>query len=158
MHTRPVTYPLPSPAAGTDFSYRPSQTDQAVVMTLTAKLTTSATVAGRLPALTYTDQNGEVYLSADLGQAQAASLAVTYTWARMFGTTLGAAPITGQKASAPLPDAWLQPNDTISVVTANLDPADQWSNIMIRYYTGERWLALQRELRLEAEIEATLGS
>lgn len=123
-------------------------------MAVTARLTTATAVASRLPAIAYTDQSGLVYLSADCAQPQAASLAVTYTWARDFGLGLFAAPIAGQRIGAPLPDAWLQPGDTIGVKTDNLQAADQWDQIVIRFYTGERWRKLQAELRLEQEVAA----
>lgn len=158
MRTKPLTYPIPSPAAGSDWSYKVSPTDQGIVMAVTATLTTSAVVAARLPAIEYTDQSGLVYLSADCAQPQAASLAVTYTWAREFGLGLFAAPVNGQRVSAPLPDAWLQPNDLLSVTTLNKDVADQWSNIVIRFYTGERWRQLQRELAVEQYLEAESGN
>lgn len=158
MRTKPLTYPIPSPAAGSDWSYEPSNTDQGVVMTLTATLTTSIVVASRLPAIYYKDQNGLTYLSADCGQPQAASLAVTYTWAREFGLGLFAAPVNGQRVSAPLPDAWLQPADSIGTKTANMDVGDQWSNIVIRFYTGERWRQLQRELAVEQYLESESGA
>jgi hypothetical protein len=157
VRTRPVTYPIPSPAAGSDWSYTPSPTDQGIVMAVTATLTTAVAVAGRMPAIEYTDQSGLVYLSADCAQPQAASLAVTYTWAREFGLGLFAAPVNGQRVSAPLPDAWLQPNDKIGTVTSNMQAADQWSNIVIRFYTGERWRELQRELAVEQYLEGESG-
>ena len=157
MRTKPLTIPLVSPVAGADWSFKPTQTDQCVVMAVTATLTTDATVAARLPAIAYTDQSGLVCLSADCGQPQAASLAVTYTWAREFGLGLFAAPINGQRVSAPLPDAWLQPGDTIGTKTFGIDAGDQWSNIVIRYYTGERWRQLQRELAVEQYLESESG-
>jgi hypothetical protein len=134
-----------------------SEIDQAILMSVTARLTTSAAVASRLPAIAYTDQSAQLFLSADCGQPQAASLAVTYTWARDFGLGLFAAPITGQRVSAPLPDAWLQPGDVLSTVTANIDVGDQWDRIILRYYTGERWLALQRELAVERFLGSESG-
>lgn len=123
-------------------------------MALTATLTTAVAVAARMPAIEYTDQSNMVYLAADFAQSQPASLAVTYTWARDFGTGLFVSPITGQRVSGPLPDAWLQPSDKIGTVTANLQAADQWSNIVIRFYTGERWKTLQRELAVEQYLES----
>lgn len=160
MHTRPVTQALASPAAGADIAFIPTGTDQCIVMTLTARLTTSATVADRLPALVMKDQNLVTYVLADFGQPQTAGLAVTYTWARDFGLSVTASPVAGQAMSGRLPDAWLQPQDTIGTQTHGLDPADQWDQVVIRYYTGEHWLKLRRELAERTMLEtavATLG-
>lgn len=115
-------------------------------MTVKARFTTSAAVASRLPAIVLKDINGQEFAVADFGHAQTAGLAVTYTWARNFGLGINAAPVTGQAVSGPLPDAWLQPGDSIGTLTAGIDVADQWDQIVIRYYTGEHWLRLQREL------------
>lgn len=160
MHTRPITQQLPSPAAGTDIAFVPTQTDQCIVMAFTARLTTSAAVASRLPALVMKDQNLLQYVVADFGEAQTAGLAVTYTWARDFGVGISAAPVAGQSVSGRLPDAWLQPQDTIGTHTTNIDVADQWDQVVVRYYTGEHWLRLKRELAERTQIEtaiATLG-
>jgi hypothetical protein len=157
LHTRPRTDPIASPAAGADITFVPTQIDQCVVMTFKARLTTSAVVANRLPALVMKDINGNIYVQAGLGQPQAASLAVTYTWARAFGAGSAGALVTGQSTSGPLPDAWLQPGDTIGTATTNLDVGDQWDQVVCRYYVGEHWLRLRRELAEATLAEHALG-
>lgn len=126
-------------------------------MTVKARFTTSAAVASRLPALVLKDINAQEFAVADFGHAQTTGLAVTYTWARNFGLGINAAPVAGQAVSGPLPDAWLQPGDSIGSLTAAIDVADQWDQIVIRYYTGEHWLRLKRELAERTQIETAIG-
>lgn len=157
MHTRPRTDPISPPAAGADFAFTPTQTDQCIVMTLKARLTTSIVVANRLPALVMKDVNGNVYVCAGASQPQVASTAVTYTWARAFGTSSAGALVNGQSVSGPLPDAWLQPSDSIGTLTPGIDVGDQWDQIVCRYYVGEHWLKLRREMAERAAITQALG-
>lgn len=146
MHTKPLNLPVPAPAAAADWHFVPSQTDRVIVMSVTALLTTAIAVANRYPALTLKDQEGLPYFTADMGVAQAASLAVNYCWARESNSGATAAPVAGQAMSRPFPDIWLSPGDSLGMVTDNLSAGDQWSNIVIRYYTGQRWLDLQAEI------------
>lgn len=155
MHTKPVTFTIPAPAAGADWTYEPSNGDQAVIMAITARLTTAVAVANRLPALTLKDQNGTVYFADDMSEPQAASLVCRYSWAREAPDPLAVALSNNQSVTAPFPNVWLQPGDTIGTVTQNIQAADQWSTIVIRYYTGEHWRHLQHELREIADLERT---
>lgn len=152
MHTKPLTFQLPAPVAGSDWSYMPSQTDQTVIMAITATLTTDATVANRYPGLKMTDQSGLVYFAMNASEPQAASLAVTYSYAESAPNQSGITAVTGQALAAPLPQIWLQPGDTIGSDTLGLDASDQWSAIVIRFYTGERWKRLQWELQVAKEL------
>lgn len=154
LRTQPRTFSIPSPAPGADWVFTPSQTDRAVVMSVTGILTTAVAAANRFPALTLTDQSGLVYYSADVGRPQAASLVVRYTWARDVYLSPSTLIAGGQSMAGGMPDVWLDPNDTIGTVTNALAAADQWSSIVIRYYTGERWLELQRELQLQQYLES----
>ncbi|MGH2877779.1 MAG: hypothetical protein ACRDLV_16120 [Solirubrobacteraceae bacterium] len=129
-----------------------SQSDRVRVLAVTALLTSSATAASRAVALQIEDQNGLLIWTADLEAVQAASLACTYSWARGSGVSAAAAPITGARLSAGLPFLDLEPGDSLSVHTANIDAADQWSAVVVRYQAGEQWEHLQLLERLQAAL------
>lgn len=134
-----VTRLVPAPAAGQDFSLPISTTDRVLLLAIAATLTTSAAVANRRPALAFKDQSAGVWWSADAGYPQAASLAVTYSWAR--GASVAADPTiaTLERVSLPIPWARLEVNDTVETITALIDVADQWSAIVYRAVVGDFW-------------------
>lgn len=139
MAHRVVTDQVPSPAAGADWSFTPSQTDRVLLLSVTGLLTTAVAVANRRPALALKDQNGLVYWSADSVYPQAASLAVTYSWARGASNPPAAAIVTLERVALPLPWLRLQPNDTVESLTAAIAAADQWSGIIYRAVIGDTW-------------------
>lgn len=139
MSHRIVTEQVNGPAAGSDLKFTPSTTDKVLLLTLTAKLTTSAVVANRRVSLNLIDQNTLTYWAADAVFAQAASLAVTYSWARGASLAPPAALIASEKVALPFPWLRLQPNDTISTVTALIDVGDVWSSIVYRAIVGDWW-------------------
>lgn len=134
-----VTQTVNAPAAGADFSLPISTTDRVLLLAITAKLTTSAAVANRRPALAFKDQGAGVWWSADAVYPQTASLGVTYSWAR--GASTGADPTVAasERVGLGLPWARLQPNDTVESITALIDVADQWSAIVYRAVIGDFW-------------------
>lgn len=139
MSHRIVTEQVNAPAAGTDWTIKPSPTDKVLLLTVTATLTTSAVVASRRVSLNLKDQNALGYWCADAVMAQAASLAVTYSWAR--GASLGppAALVASEKVALPFPWLRLQPSDTVSAITALIDVGDVWSKIVYRAIVGDWW-------------------
>lgn len=139
MSHRIITEAVAQPAAGAGFAFTPSSTDKTLILALTAKLTTSAAVAARRPALALSDQNGTVYWSADSVLPQAASLGVTYSWARGAALAPSAALVASERVALPLPWLRLQPEDQVSGVTALLDVADQWTAIVWRGIIGDWW-------------------
>lgn len=152
MGRRVVTRLLPEPAAGADIKYEPSQSDPVRLLSLHAKLTTSATVDSRRVALSFLDESAVEYWTADLAALQAASLAVTYSWSPRASTVALATLTSGERAQAGFPGFWLQPGDTIATVTALLQAGDQWSNIVVRYQICEVWEHLQMMAQLEAAL------
>lgn len=154
LKTQPITLQFPAPAAGADWSIKVSQIDRAVIMSVTASLTSAVAAGNRTPGLTLTDQSGLVYCLYDSGRLQAASTVSTYTWAQGVSAFGSNNATNNGHQPAPLPDVWLSANDTIGTTTNGLMPADQWSAQVIRFYTGERWLQLQRELAFARELEA----
>jgi hypothetical protein len=136
---RIVTEQVPAPAAGSDWAFTPSSTDRVLLLSVTAKLTTSAAAANRRPALALEDQNDLTYWSADSVFPQAASLAVTYSWARGASNPPAAAIVTLERVALPMPWLRLQPNDAVESDTALLDVADAWTNIVYRAVIGDWW-------------------
>lgn len=139
MRHRIVTLQVPQPAAGAGFTFVPSTTDKTLLLALTGKLATDATVASRRPALTLADQAGLTYWTADAVFGQAASLAVIYSWARGAALAPAAALVTAERVALPLPWLRLQPGDEVTVSTTAEDTGDQWSAIVYRAIVGDWW-------------------
>lgn len=121
--------PVPNPAAGTDWTFEPSNGTLIRLAAVRALLTTSSHVANRAPELRLLTANGDIMLGIGSATLAVASGAISYNWARGLDTNSGGS----GASSAPLPDMWLGPAATIKVVTVNLDPGDQWSAIVITY-------------------------
>lgn len=157
LTTKPRTLQIQNPAPGADWSFVPSSTDRVILISVLATLTTAVAAGSRMPALQFTDQSGLVYMQGDLGRGQAASINTAWCWTKDWNVGPGAATSVGQHAAGPLPNVWLDPNDVIGTVTNGIQAADQWSNIVVRYYAGREWLKLQRELAFMEEIAEDLG-
>ena len=142
----------PAPAAGADWTVTPSDTDRVRIDTVTAVLVTSATVANRLPALQIVDQNGLIVWAADLQAPQAASETVRYSWARGSGVSASTAVTTTRSLSGPLPFTWLEPGDSLQVVTGAIAAADQWGVTTVRFCSAEEWESLQLLERLRSAL------
>lgn len=138
MH-RIVTEQVNTPAVGTDFQFTPSQTDKVLLLTLTGKLTTSAAVASRRAGLHLLDQQSINFWSADAVFPQAASLGVTYSWARGASLSPPAALLASERVALPFPWLRLQPGDTVAAQTTLLDVGDQWTNVVYRAIVGDWW-------------------
>lgn len=139
MSHRIVTEQVNNPAAGADFTFTPSQTDKVLLLTLTAKLTTSAVVASRRAGLHLLDQQAINFWSADAVFPQAASLAVTYSWARGASLAPPAALLATERVALPFPWLRLQPGDQIAAQTTLIDVGDQWTNVVYRAIVGDWW-------------------
>lgn len=155
MHRRGfVTNTIDSPAAGADFAFSISTGDRAWLLALTAKLTTSATVASRVPGLALEDQNGLVFWQASAVDSQAASLAAFYSWARGGPTVTPASIIANSRVSNALPWLELQPGDQVKSITSLIDTADTWTSITYRAAVGDYWAEEEQLARLAADIAA----
>lgn len=153
MRTVLQTFQVAQPAAGADWSFVPSNSDRVKLLFVTAKLTTAVAVASRYPALAFKDQGGVVYYGADAGVPQAASLAVNYSWSRAGSTSVATTIFTGERVGLALPDAWIEPGDTVQSMTAAIAGADQWTSVYWRGIIGDAW---EDEQHL-AEIAAALS-
>lgn len=122
-----------NPAAGSDWTYTVAAGTRERIVSVTATLTTSATVANRIPVITIT-QGGNIVYQASPTAAQTATTALTYLF------TSGLQPWTGAGGQivVPLPpNLFLTGGNTISVTTTALQAGDQWSNIRISH---ELWM------------------
>ena len=153
MDRHVTTVRVPAPAAGADWSFKPSDIDRVKVLTVTAKLVTSVTVANRHPALTITDRDQNQYLAQDAQFTQAASLSAQYSWAPGLGNPVLTSALGGTRVGFPFPYPWLEPGDTIATATAGLDAADQWSAIVVRFYTADHWKHWEHVERLMALLD-----
>lgn len=119
-----------NPAAGADWSFTVPVAARIRIRSLSATLTTSATVANRVPQLMLTDGTNVYYVMAP---NQAVSAGITSTVSA--GPTN--VPVIGAPGFVPLTlpgDAILPAGHVVKVVTAALQAGDQWTNI---------WLALE---------------
>ncbi len=114
-----------NPAAGADWTYTQAAGTRSRIQAITAVLTTSAAVANRQVTLTITVNS--VAYSIAVGATQAASLSVRYSFGPGAPTQ---AAVIQTRLSTGLPvDLSLASANTISVSTAAIDVADQWSAI-----------------------------
>lgn len=139
MSHRVVTNRIALGATGGNIAFTPSSTDHVLLLAVAATLTTDATVAARRPAIVLEDQNGLQYWGADAGMPQAASLAVTYSWARGASLAPSAALVASQRVALPLPWLRLEPEDTVNLITSLEDASDAWSNVVWRGIIGDWW-------------------
>lgn len=139
MRTRSKTESVTAPAAGSDFSFVPSQTDRVYLLTVAATLTADANVATRIPALTFKTQQGLQFCAMGNIISIAASQGATWNWARGVGTAANSAYASGEQVVVGLPDMWLEPGDSVSAVTINKQVGDKWTNIVWRGLVGDWW-------------------
>lgn len=117
-----------APAAGADWSIAVPGAVVWQVEAVTAILTTSATVANRLPRLRLGD-GSNTFCEIVPQSNQAASIAGRYSYARGLsaGPAVGAA--NGQNVA--LPKLAMLPAWTLTMSTLNIDATDQWSGIVL---------------------------
>lgn len=121
------TVRIDKPAVGADWTTRPGGQRVWRVVSLVARLVTSAVVANRRVRLQATDGENP-YFIAESHLAHPASTTVDY--AAHTGSAVTAA--DNLVLPLPLPSAGLivRPGATLEVVTDNIDAADQWSAIV----------------------------
>lgn len=145
--------PQQSPAAGHDLSFIPSTGDSFQLLTLRAKLVTSAVVANRFPHFQIVNPSGQVLHEVVSVAAQAASATVTYDLCGRNGAAFQGGAVSDTVSSLALPDVWWPADCTIRTVTTAIDVADQWSAIYWTALIGDEW----DHLRLLEQIASQLG-
>ena len=129
----PIVGAVGEPAAGDDASTVLSQSSWTRLLSYAAVLTTSATVADRVPVLRATIADGGTVWAVPSGASVTASLTTTVCWtARGRGDGLQTA-IYGDHLYLPCPDLWIPPGAKVATATAAIDAADQWSAIVVSY-------------------------
>lgn len=123
-----VSGAMPTPVAGAEMVAKPSTSNPWKILTVTAKLVSSAVVGNRAPALEILDQQGTIVAVVPASGTQAASLTVTYSWYIGGAPSPGAGGVVGGFASSVLPIAWWPAGWSIASKTTNLDVGDQWSS------------------------------
>jgi len=130
-----LTTATASPAAGADFALGFVSNTRNWIHSLSATLTTSATVANRTPVFTLLDYGGNVVWQVAPTTVQAASLAYIYD----LGEALTLSADVNSNKIIPLPEEAYVYGAGLSVlksVTTNLQGTDQWSSVSMVY---ERW-------------------
>lgn len=146
------TVTVDQPAAGADWSFVPSTSDWSKLVSITAKLVTSATAANRGPDLHVTDLNGNV-VSADAASIdQIASSTFIWSW-RPGAMFYGQASTSGVVANS-CPGFWLPPGAAVGTKTVNIDAADQWSLVVATFIVGGEWEHLELVRALESVASA----
>jgi hypothetical protein len=112
------------PAAGVDWNVNVSTNARWRLISLVARLTTSATVANRTPSLFLRDASANGIFDSPQITPQAASLVVAYSW----GDSCAAVATVGGVANAPLPgNCYLAQNMQIFSSTPGIQAGDQWT-------------------------------
>ena len=137
--------PIAIPAAGSDWKFTPSPTARVNVRSIIGTLTTSATVANRVPALQIVARDGQVIFDTASSSAQAASLANVWQWdAGMSGASFsGAYSWSSVVVTNAMPDLWIPPGFIVKVVTRLLDTTDAWTSLFFTYYADDDISAAQ---------------
>lgn len=114
-----------NPAAGADWTYTAPNTVE--LLAVGATLVTSAAVANRVPRLRFLDNAAHQLTTAPLQSNLVASTTAFCSW--YPGATsngLGGAAVQSMPGGI-----WLPAGFVVNVSTANIDVADQWSNIAL---------------------------
>lgn len=120
-----IVVPVASPAAGQDWSLVVPAGHLYHLISVYAVLVTSATVATRVPHLTFSD-GVRVFLDVPPFASQVASLTRRYGW---FEAATG--DTTGLGISSGLPCLALQAAWQLAQSTEAIDAADQWSSVFV---------------------------
>lgn len=121
-----IVVPVTSPAAGADWSLVVPAGHAYRILSAMAVLTTSATVANRVPRLVYND--GAVdYLFVPPIASLAAGATARYSWFEHAGGQN-----VGNGQSISIPTEVLEAGGVLKVNTTALDATDQWSAIFVR--------------------------
>jgi len=152
MH-RYVQGSLANPAAGADLHDIPNYGDTFRLLTLRAKLVTSATVANRYPHFQFVSPSGAVIHEAVPQAAQVASAAIYYDLVGGSGSANEGSAVNDDVSSLALPDFWFPAGTIVKTVTTNIQVADTWEEIYWSALVGEEF----EHLRLLAEIAQALG-
>jgi len=152
MH-RYIQGTLATPLAGVELSELPNYADAFRLLTLRAKLVTSATVSNRWPHIQFVSPSGNVIHEVAPHAAQAASTAVYYDLCGSGGASLDGSAVNDDVSSMSLPDFWWPAGTKVVSVTTNLQAADQWEDVYWSALVGEEF----EHLKWLSEIASSLG-
>lgn len=122
-----VVIAVGNPAVATDWSFALTKTG--TLLCVAAVLTTSATVANRIPQLVLSDNAGHILSQSSNAPAEPASSVVSYYWYPGAGHINAA----GVVVTNPIPPLTLATGWTISTQTSGLSAGDQWSLIVLTF-------------------------
>lgn len=137
---RTLSGTIPSPVAGEGFAYSFSQSEHVRLISLIAKLTTSATVANRQVAFELADVDHNIVFSNGDTTAVAASASASYVVSSAFGYAAAAMVGSASGYAVGMPDLWLPPGWYVACAVANMDAADQISGLaFVAEYGRPAW-------------------
>lgn len=152
MRHRTLYTAIPSPAAGADFQFTPAQGEAVRVIALLSTLTTSATVANRLPGLRILDQAGNVVYRVGSATAQVASQTIDHDAAPALSDNQAGFDGANTQWSYPWPDLWLPAGWQIASLTSGLAAGDQWSGIVLLAEFGRPEWDMERRLAMLEQV------
>jgi len=143
-----------NPLAGVEVAVNVNTTDSFRLLTLRAKLVTSAAVANRFPHFQVVDQSGNIVHEIVTGVAQTAGVTTTYDL--ITGSAAGAewGVVNDGVAVMSLPDYWFPAGYKIITKTTALDVGDEWSSIVFTGLVGDEFEHLKLLERIAAQYGA----
>ena len=123
----------PSPLAGVDISAFPSTQSPYRLLTVRAKLVTSATVANRTPHFQFVTPSGDVFFEAVPSAAQTEGATVIYQLTADSGAPNEGSAVNDGIAGLSLPNFWVEEGTRVKTATTNIEAGDQWSSIYVTY-------------------------
>lgn len=152
MH-RYIQGSLAQPAAGVELSELPNYSDTFRLLTLRAKLVTSATVSNRWPHFQFVSPSGNVVHEIAPHAAQVASAAIYYDLCGAGGAAFEGSAVNDDVSSLSLPDFWWPAGTTVVTSTTNLQSGDVWEDVYWSALVGEEF----EHLKWLAQIAADIG-
>ena len=124
---------IAQPAVGADVSTFPSTSAEYRLLTVRAKLVTSAAVANRFPHFQMVTPSGDVFFEAVPSAAQTASATVIYQLTADSGAPNEGSAVNDGVSGLSLPNFWVDEGCRFKTVTTAIDAGDQWSGIYATY-------------------------
>jgi hypothetical protein len=135
----------PAPALGADVNFVPETADSFRLLTVRARLVTSAVVANRIPHFQLKDKDGTIMHEIVAAAAQVASTTITYQLTCGNGAPYQGGAVSDGVSGLAWPDLWWPAGATFDTLTTAIDVGDAWSVTSYAMLVGDefehlRWL------------------
>lgn len=120
--------PVPTPAAGSDWSLTVPAGVIWQVLSVRAQLVTDAVVATRVPSLDFVTADGTIVVRHPVDSTKVASVSAFFDWMVGYGDHINEGGVVGLSmiADFPLLAGW-----AVKTTTFAIDAGDQWSGITV---------------------------